>query len=300
MENEPDVLQGQESTVRTRDKLGKEWSTFLGILFSPIVLVLIGATVLFIYLLLSNPSTNPLPAGIEAALTVIIAISSGLAGAEVSRRWSEVNETSVLVTRGKSAIRGLKLLSTNISNLERRVTVYISKICEPNTDEESNNFESVLLTYEEIIERCSVLQEEAINAIEEWQDIIPEVANLKTKIGEYTELRLNQARLRTEKAQLEEELETTRAESEGENAELRARLNEKQRELERISNRLNHTSSIISDVSVIGQHRSGFNPPVARYTTCTKCGQAFLQMDTNDRVCPNCGHREFFDTIPEE
>jgi len=105
-----------------------------------------------------------------------------LIGAILASRWAAVGETSVLITRGKSAIRGLKLLLLNLSSAEKRAVEYLKNLAnEPEP-------EVVKFSYEETIGRLQSLQEETTNAIEEWQDIIPE-ANITTQIGVISQLK---------------------------------------------------------------------------------------------------------------
>jgi hypothetical protein len=81
--------------------------------------------------------------------------------------------------------------------MERRVASYLQDLDLSN--------KPVLTSYEEIIVRCNSLKEEAINAIEEWQDIIPEAANLKSQISVWR-------KLDTERLLLTQEISKTQAE----------------------------------------------------------------------------------------
>src|SRR6266496_913526 len=64
----------------------------------------------------------------------MISIFSGLAGAILASRWSEANETSVLTTRGKAAIRGLNLLLVNLTSSEARTCKYLAEMVEKCSD----------------------------------------------------------------------------------------------------------------------------------------------------------------------
>ena len=68
----------------------------------------------------------------------------------------------MVVARGKSAVRGLKL----IASLENRVEEFGSS----NTEEIRDHPEVVFRNYEEIVGICNILEEEAVNSIENWTD----------------------------------------------------------------------------------------------------------------------------------
>lgn len=109
-------------------------------------------------------------------------------------------EEKVLVTRGKSAVRSLKLLLVSIGSLQRRIKDHIQSI-----DKENPQEKLMRSHFEEIEGTCGVLEEEGISSIEDWTDIIPEVANLKTQIGTITEMRGEVETLTSELTELKAE-----------------------------------------------------------------------------------------------
>ncbi len=205
------ALSGNQSTSNSWKKLlqnlSSEWSVFIGVICNSWLLILIVLTIILIVcsIGLKIPATGQGPANtgaLQAFLAVMISIFSGLVGAMIASRWAAAGETSVLITRGKSAIRGLKLLLLNLSSAEKRAAKYLESLGDP------PEIELVKLSYEETIERFRSLQEETTNAIEEWQDIIPE-ANITTQIGVISQL---QADL-VEKSATVEELKEALAEA---------------------------------------------------------------------------------------
>src|SRR5258706_2720185 len=105
--------------------LKQRWGTFLSILFDPWVLILTGATLL-LFFVSSNRTAGSDPALI-AILNVLLTLSSGLLGGIVAKYWLDVSETTVLVARGKTAIRSLKLLLNNIDAFEKTADHYIKR-----------------------------------------------------------------------------------------------------------------------------------------------------------------------------
>lgn len=162
----------------TQKKLKERWSTFINIILDPWVLILILGVITLI-LISSKTSGNE---SLKLLLTVLISIVSSVLGGLFVKRWSDINEEKIIVARGKSAIRSLKLLFQNIKMIENRVTKYIENL---NTDKD--DFELLKNQFEEVIEKCNMLGEENINSIEDWTDIIPE-ADITTQIGTLSEL----------------------------------------------------------------------------------------------------------------
>jgi hypothetical protein len=79
-----------------------------------------------------------------------------------------IDNMNVAIVHGKSAIRGLNLLLVNLTSSEARTCKYLAEI-KPDGDPGL-----VKCSYEELIAQFKFLQEATTNAIEEWQDIIPE------------------------------------------------------------------------------------------------------------------------------
>lgn len=162
--------------------LKERWASFLTIIFDPLVLTFLVLTLLLGIFLKSQK--EPV---VIAALTIIITLISGILGAILKGKWSEITEEKVIVARGKTAVRSLKLLLSNILSLEKRVCEYLFR----SQDEQAKMGQSpeVIKTYlEEIIGRCRIQGEEAISSIENWTDIVPE-ADIRTQIGVISNLR---------------------------------------------------------------------------------------------------------------
>ena len=230
----------------TGNELLQKWATFAGVILSPLVFILIVATVALFYFSFTTPSLESQPV-VTAIITVVISIFSGVVGALVSQRWSEITEGGILITRGKSAIRGLKLLLLNISAIEQRIKTFITSL--DNTEPEHMITRN---SYEELVERCNSLQEEAINAIEEWQDIIPEAANLKTQIGLLSDLKVRQVSLEQQVTIAWNELDEAKAQSEDEKEVLTGQLREKENELSQVKKELRNKEAEIGSSVLSG------------------------------------------------
>ena len=176
-----------------------EWKGFLSIVLAPWPVILVLSTAALVHF-----SSDQSDKTISAILSVAIALCSGLLGGVVARKWLETTETQVLVARGKSAIRNLKVLLTSIGNLERRVSTHLDRFQDDDLDDQ------VIETYlEEVVEQCNNLQEETVNALEDSVDIIPEV-DVTTQIGNIGALKNQIAEEKSEVSSLKEDLDSLR------------------------------------------------------------------------------------------
>jgi hypothetical protein len=126
-----------QSWQKLRQKLVSEWCVFFAVACNPWVIILVALTIVLIVCSAAvssgqvRESTTAAPVSLsflQAFLGVMISIFSGLAGAILASRWSEANETSILTTRGKSAIRGLNLLLVNLTSSEARTCKYLAEV----------------------------------------------------------------------------------------------------------------------------------------------------------------------------
>ncbi len=204
--------------------LKKRWGEFFSIIFGPWTVVLIASVALLFIFSVGQTNTT-----IRSLFFVLITIASAILGGRITKNWVDITEGGIVISRGKSAVRSLKLLLRNISALEQRVKKF-----EDRTDEIENHPEVTKRNYEEIIEICNLLEEEAVNSIENWTDIIPE-ADIKTQIGVISELRHSLKKKEDELTELNNELNDTKDRSEEDNKKLEARVKEKVKEKEYIS-----------------------------------------------------------------
>lgn len=211
--------------------LKEKWSNFFDIIFEPAVIILIVFVTFFIYY--SNQTTDKT---ILAIVSIGISIFSSLLGGIIAHRWAEMTEQKVLVTRGSSAIRSLKLISYNINKIANRTKEYINSL-----DKENKEYKLIVSNYSEMIEKCNILAEEVISSIENWTDIIPEVNNVKSQLGIISDKINEQDSIAKELDILKTKLDESQNQlSEGskENEELKTSITEKENELIKIRKEL--------------------------------------------------------------
>jgi hypothetical protein len=234
----------------------KRWAIFVNVLLQPDILLLILLTVGLHYVS-TIPSQPPAPQNqiVNTTFTVLIALLSGITGGLISVRLEQLTEESLLAARGKSAIRSLKLLLQDISSIEKRLSTHKQHI-NRNTPE----FNRIINSYDEIIDRCLRLQEHALNSIENWTDIVPE-ANVVSQIGVITSLTESIKKSEAELQDLRTQIQNNAAEAKSKD-ELEQQLREKEEEVKKTKSRLVELetlldSSILSGISIIPKPTSG-------------------------------------------
>ncbi|MFC1650568.1 hypothetical protein ACFL2X_03260 [Candidatus Latescibacterota bacterium] len=161
--------------------LKDRWIIFKDIIFDPWVLLFLICTISLIFISQSTDSSNTL----TTILSLLISISSAILGARIMEQWLDISESNILITRSKTAVRGLKLLLSNIFSMDKRIRFYMSL-----KKEDKININNLKLIFSDFEARCNILAEETVNSIENWTDITPE-ADVKTHIGVITELQTN-------------------------------------------------------------------------------------------------------------
>ncbi len=191
------------------------WIAFLCAVFGPSTTILIILSVGLIYISADQPNST-----IRPGLVVLVSIFSAATGSSIVKKWLEITEVGLLVTRGKSAIRNLKLLMVQISALDDITKSFLSQI------QEKGYKNAVAPRLVEIQGRCNLLSAQTVNSIEDWKDIIPE-ADIESLIDFWNEKNLNLTNVKIERDHVEKELEKAKKLSEEEKETLRNRLDEK-------------------------------------------------------------------------
>jgi len=216
-------------------------------------------------------------------LAFLFSIVSGVIGGIYSKKWSDLNDEKVLRARAISAIRSLKLLFQQIVSVETRTKSFIKK------DNNGLNEELINNQYEETIDRCKLLKEHTIGAIENWHDIIPE-ADIKTQIGIFDGLKRREVELEEKVEQNEEnkkELEKIRVQI----REIEQRLNQSG-----LSGIASGSFSSFSDKPEIAFMTPSYDLSNAiityedQETRCKKCGNLFYTSNEEEK-CPDCRNK---------
>tara|TARA_R110000744_G_scaffold311116_4_gene418715 strand:+ start:131 stop:994 length:864 start_codon:yes stop_codon:yes gene_type:complete len=263
--------------------LKSKWNRFFNIVFDPWVICLLIINIVFVYY-----SSNTNNKDLIAILTLITTLISGLLGGIISSRWTQISELKVLVTRGNSAIRSLKLILLNVNNIEKRTNDYIK-----NLDHDNIEYKLISNNFQEVIEKCNILEEEIVSSIENWTDIIPEVANVKTQIGLISEMKNREGILSKDIDTLYKEIESVKEEGSEVVGKLQKELGVKSKQLENTHAKLKEAEYRINNTALSGitayTGSLGSNLTINQKTNCSKCGKEYLSSGYFlDDVCYEC------------
>ena len=264
------------------------WKNFIRTIFNPWIIAFFLAVFFVIRWSIDEANkfvTNNL---LVSLLSVVISILSAVIGAILYKRWTDFTESKVLVVRGKTAIRNLKMLLNNITQLREKVITFI---CPRLENEHSKETPEIVMR--EIIDRCTNLQEETVNSIEDWTDIIPE-AEIKTEIGEISKLQMELIEREKELAVLREE----QAVSNEVEQKIKGQVDSWQNLLEEIAERQNKIDINVPSTGVGYSFEDIFRRwPAERQAVfegkCNKCGAPYrcslpMSLDRNTGLCPKC------------
>ncbi|MDH1661060.1 hypothetical protein N5E02_06490 [Stenotrophomonas sp. GD03777] len=256
-----DVQVGSEQPAPNLEPTGP-WKRFWRLVTEPWTLILLLASIALFAI-----GQQKLEPSVTALIQILLAVSSGVLGARVTNLLETASGKSILEARGKVAVRGLKLMLVQTAAFQRRIQRFID-----NRDHIETNPDVTIRNYEEAVEFCRRIQEEAGSAMETWGDVVP-TADLSSLIGRITEAddqrdnleRLleqakvdlrdaagnaeDAARLRNLVGVLEEQV----AKSEGRVRTLLGRLEE-------VQSTLGHVSSLTRPVQNLGFPSSGPQP----------------------------------------
>lgn len=289
----------KEKMENTFTDLKRKWRLFLYIILDPFLILLIIITICLIYFSSDDKNKN-----VYFILIVLSSISCSFIGALIYRKWEEFNDKPILIARGKSAIRNLKLLMSSIAALEKRVKIFLF-----NLNDAKNTRVVTSSNLEEIIDKCITLKEETINSIENWIDIIPE-ADVTTQIGTLSDLNNELNNLKKEVIILNNEKRKKDKEKEKDTnliKQLNNKISEKEKQMESKNDEILNLKKKI-DNSILGgitsttigvSGYSGYsgmadfpNKLITFMYKCDSCGKAFTSpaglSALSKHICPEC------------
>lgn len=130
-----------------------QWKIFYQLFLEPwFVLIAIVSIVTIIY------SYNTTDKSLSLYLNIIACFLTSIAGAICYDRYTQINGNTVLVKKGKGAVRNLFLLMDRIRNISLR------------SKETTDN--------EEIRNLLGFIEKDVYNSIQEWTDVIPTIADV--------------------------------------------------------------------------------------------------------------------------
>jgi hypothetical protein len=258
--------------------LRERWANVGAIFADPRVLVLEVITVLSLVGASLSESKS-----LSVVLSSVGAISAGICSNIATKIWLDLSEKSLLTTKGKSAIRSLKLLEELIVDLQARVEIYVSRLDFP----EFGSPAIARTNLEEIIDKCKVLQKETVSSIENWVDIVPDavVAGLVAPlIRQLTEVKEELVRKTAERDTLVTDPEATSGTIKN--------LEKMDQELSLLWRRYVETSRELAKREQNIDAKVLESPEDTYRVTCSNCKGSFdlYHVDAANNSCPRCGH----------
>lgn len=217
----------------------EKWLIFLNIAADPWIAILSVISAVLVCINLNHYS-----AIITAVLSLLLILCSGIVGARLIKIWNDSTSEGILVARGKIILRDMVLLIENIGNIKKRIQIYIAR----QTEEQSKR--NVIISFEELIEKCNILEREVMNSIESWSDIIPD-ADISTKLEDIslTTKSINKEIIQQER--LKAQLESLRARPEKEKEEIKNILVENTKKIIELENAIDRKIEAIN-ASILG------------------------------------------------
>ena len=226
------------------------WKRFWGLVFEPWTFILLLASVALFAI-----GQQKLEPSVTALVQILLAVSSGVLGARVTNLLESASGKSILEARGKVAVRGLKLMLVQTAAFQRRVERFIS-----NREHIETQPEVTVRNFEETVEFCRRIQEEAASAMETWVDIVPS-ADLSSLIGRITAAEEERETTKQELAIAQRLLDSNKvdiAHAEGLQEvirSLRARVDESEKKVVRLNERLRQRTGVEQAPTVFGDVR---------------------------------------------
>ncbi|MEG6549581.1 hypothetical protein V6C53_04995 [Desulfocurvibacter africanus] len=157
--------------------LFKPWFTVFISFFSP--LSLIPASLAIALTCYSDAANEDL----KLIINILIAIFSSIVGAVVYGKWLEIDQKTILHTRGESAIRNLRSLFEELGDFELRVSSGHKKLscCQSAQDSLTNAI------FEELRQLNTNIKRKVIDSIEDWNDIIPIAGDIRSKLKQISD-----------------------------------------------------------------------------------------------------------------
>jgi len=265
------------------------WKIFVNILFHPVILITLIFSVFGTYLstLYYKDETKT----VAILFSILASLSAGILGSIVFDRYKEVTGNSILVKKGKSAVRNLSLIADQLHRLRIRLSEF--------------NMKKMRISAGEIDHHLVTTEKSIVSGMEDWVDMVPELTTL-TKISETVVERGNKMLgLMREKKELEKVLEKQDKAQKEKVTSLESRISQKNQEISNLSSEISKlrgqqisiggptlSSGIIAGSSLIGIS-SDLSSNVLSINTsriCNRCSKRYevsqLMVDTG--LCSNC------------
>ena len=227
--------------MKKQTKLNERWIIFIKIMLDPWVLVLGASLVIIIHALQDTEGFN-----IHLYVILLIALLSSILGAFIIKKWIDIHNEDLVINRGKVSIKNLKLIYFNLLRTEKRIKACIRKL-----DKKDPAYDLTVTFFEEVIEKCHILQEECITSVSAWADVITD-ADAKTMLTQVFKLKDRKESLLREVHDLKKHFYESDAKDKVYDEQFERQLAQKEFDLNEVNNQLTEMENRINNSILSG------------------------------------------------
>ena len=167
------------------------WGNLIFVILDPSVIILLVICIVLFFVSKNQTNTTML-----FILTLAMSLFTGILGSVFTKRYDDIFETKIIHSKGQSATRNLQFILNSSIDLEKRIGEYLKRF----SDDESTKkiSKEVVRTYlEEAIRNCVSIEENIVNSLLDWKDIVPEadIQEIINSITKYKEQIINQEKM---------------------------------------------------------------------------------------------------------
>jgi hypothetical protein len=255
----------------------RQWQIGLSILATPLIIIPLIACVLSLYFA-TYKFTEP---QFSLVLNIIAVLLAGVASGGIWDAFKNITGNTLLIKKGGSAVRNLSLARLKVKNISERTKMKASS--------------------EEIMNLLGLLEKDVANSLQEWNDILPGVANIEVVYGLLAEKENELDNAIQEKEELNKRLVEEKKFQDGEKEklekhydEMRARASKLAQEIAQLRTKAETmvSSSVGSGGTGVTQFGIPTGPPrfirtLQAFETCVKCGK-LVDAVNEKRLCGDC------------
>jgi len=257
-------------------KVWEQWKIGLCVFLTPLIILPLILCVLSLYFAAYQVTDE----SFSLILNIIAALLASVAGSGIWDKVKNIAGNTLLIKKGNSAVRNLSLARLKVKNISERTKTKASP--------------------EEIINLLGLLEKDVANSLQEWNDILPGVADIEVVYGLLSEKENELNTAIQEKEELDKRLAQEKQLQNGEKQELKKEIEgarKKVLELNQVVGRLQRQAVTTSPYTVYVE------PSVIRFpfpslegsrnitlTTCSKCGKTYEIVNAlaDKGLCPDC------------
>jgi hypothetical protein len=258
-------------------KIWDQWKVGLGIFAGPLIIIPLIACVLSLYFATYQVTGKPF----SLVLNIIAAVLAGFASGGIWDSVKNMMGNTLLIKKGNSAVRNLSLARLKVKNISERTKMKAST--------------------EEIMNLLGLLEKDVANSLQEWNDILPGVADIEVVYGLLAE-RENELNAAIQgKEELDKRLAEEKQLQDGKKQELQKEIDGARKKVLELTQEISRlqTQAVTTSGST-GYIGLGVRPfPFAKLEDlakqyvatgrCSKCGKMYERKALGDKgLCPEC------------